>query len=330
MKKLLYIFLVASLFTLAIPASAAVGTPKAISTVSQNISNYIATKGSTLTLLNGDVRFGMQPGALAEGSTITFTEVDPSYLQEVMLPSEYGKISKIFMYEVSSKPLKPLWLTFGYKSDLKFTKFLFAYDEKNQNWKTITSKTDLTKNVVSASLTAQKGILLIGDTQVMHYGKASWYKYKGCMCAASPDYPKGTQLLVVNKNKNQGIVVKVNDWGPERDIFPDRVIDLDLVAFTKLGTKGVGVFQNMYVTPYIPSDLTSAQVKTLESAGVVNFTQEELAKLEGGQEINKSLPDRQAGRNQEITSTPVSSQPTTPKPTTSLASDVATTYLWLK
>ncbi|MCC6639249.1 hypothetical protein IT409_01675 [Candidatus Falkowbacteria bacterium] len=281
MKKITIAFLTACLFAFALPVSATVITPQYVNQSSQTITQHINTKGSTLTLLNGDVRFGMQPGALTVGTTVTFSQVDESFLNDVLLPAEYKKISKIFMYEASTKPQKPLWLTMNYASDLKFTKFMFIYDEKNQNWKNITSKTNLEKGMVSTALTGQKGILLIADTDVMKYGKASWYKYKGCMCAASPDYPKGSKLLVVNKNKNQGIVVTVNDWGPERDIFPDRVIDLDLVAFTKLGTKGVGVFQNIYVTPYHASDFTSDQAKTLESAGVVNFTKEELAMLEG-------------------------------------------------
>jgi rare lipoprotein A (peptidoglycan hydrolase) len=33
----------------------------------------------------------------------------------------------------------------------------------------------------------------------------------------------------------------VNDWGPDRSVHPDRVIDLDSVAFKKLASLGAGV-----------------------------------------------------------------------------------------
>ncbi|MFA5935732.1 MAG: RlpA-like double-psi beta-barrel domain-containing protein [Patescibacteria group bacterium] len=82
----------------------------------------------------------------------------------------------------------------------------------------------------------------LGD--YMHAGSASWYKYKGCRCAASPDFPKGTRLRVRSvANPQKYTVVRVNDFGPERDKFPERVIDLDIVAFQELAPKGAGVIK---------------------------------------------------------------------------------------
>ncbi|HLD82221.1 MAG TPA: septal ring lytic transglycosylase RlpA family protein, partial [Patescibacteria group bacterium] len=73
------------------------------------------------------------------------------------------------------------------------------------------------------------------------WGEASWYKYKNCDCAASPFYPKGTKLLVTHLYNDKQVVVVVNDFGPERDVFPNRVIDLDFVAFCKIANPGAGV-----------------------------------------------------------------------------------------
>jgi len=78
----------------------------------------------------------------------------------------------------------------------------------------------------------------------MTHGDASWYAYKNCFCAASPDFPKGTYIKVVNQNDEQKtIIVKINDYGPERDIFPNRVIDLDKIAFQELSSLSRGVIQ---------------------------------------------------------------------------------------
>jgi hypothetical protein len=82
------------------------------------------------------------------------------------------------------------------------------------------------------------------DKTVMQQGTASWYKYKGCLCAASPDVPKGTRMVVTRlDNPKKFVVVKINDWGPERDQFPNRVIDLDKVAFRKIANLRGGVIE---------------------------------------------------------------------------------------
>jgi hypothetical protein len=80
------------------------------------------------------------------------------------------------------------------------------------------------------------------DRTIMLQGHATWYGYKGCLCAASPDVPKGTRMVVSRlDNPKKFVVVKINDWGPERDQFPDRVIDLDKVAFKKIANLRSGV-----------------------------------------------------------------------------------------
>lgn len=88
----------------------------------------------------------------------------------------------------------------------------------------------------------------------MRFGDASWYKYKNCRCAASVDFPKGTHVLVRRLDKPEKFtVVRINDYGPERDKFPKRAIDLDAVAFSELATLRAGVIQ-VSVEPLTPDD----------------------------------------------------------------------------
>lgn len=77
---------------------------------------------------------------------------------------------------------------------------------------------------------------------IMCSGTASWYRYKGCLCAASPDVPKGTRMKV-SRQDDPGVftVVTINDWGPDRSVHPERVIDLDYVAFDRIGNPRGGV-----------------------------------------------------------------------------------------
>lgn len=77
---------------------------------------------------------------------------------------------------------------------------------------------------------------------IMRTGMASWYAYKRCLCAASPDVPKGTLLKVSRQDDpSVSVIVKVNDFGPDRKRHPERVIDLDKVAFAKIGNPRGGV-----------------------------------------------------------------------------------------
>lgn len=97
-------------------------------------------------------------------------------------------------------------------------------------------------------------VRLVDVPKYMSEGYASWYAYKRCPCAASPDFPKGTLVRVTKLSKPiKSIVVKINDFGPERDLFPERVIDLDKVAFAALAPVGAGVMY-VRVEPLAPDD----------------------------------------------------------------------------
>ena len=82
---------------------------------------------------------------------------------------------------------------------------------------------------------------LIDGRLRMVRGQASWYRFKNGFFAASPDYPRGSVLRVKNLNNEKSVDVIVNDFGPNRSIHPDRVIDLDYVAFSEIASPGAGL-----------------------------------------------------------------------------------------
>ena len=101
------------------------------------------------------------------------------------------------------------------------------------------------------------------DLGYMQQGDASWYAYKNCNCAASPDFPKGSYVKVTClDDETKSVIVRINDFGPERDIFPNRVIDLDKVAFSKLASLGAGVIQ----VKVEPVDGPEPQIVSTETA----------------------------------------------------------------
>jgi rare lipoprotein A len=77
----------------------------------------------------------------------------------------------------------------------------------------------------------------------MGQGDASWYAYKGGNFAASPDFPKGSIIRVHNLANDKYVDVEINDFGPDRSIFPKIIIDLDKEAFKEISSTSAGIIQ---------------------------------------------------------------------------------------
>ncbi|MFA4954775.1 MAG: septal ring lytic transglycosylase RlpA family protein [Patescibacteria group bacterium] len=121
---------------------------------------------------------------------------------------------------------------------------------KNEDWRieenvsgTWVGRTSVSaKGYVTAEAAPGNEVRLNKAPRGLRKGDATWYRYKGCLCAASPDFPKGTKLLVKRvDDPSKSVIVRVNDYGPDRRIFPKRAIDLDAVAFKQLARLSAGV-----------------------------------------------------------------------------------------
>ena len=75
-------------------------------------------------------------------------------------------------------------------------------------------------------------------------GHASWYvhpRYRKELMAASTQFPKGSKVRVTNLANNKTVIVMIKDWGPDPIQHPDRVIDLNKVAFQKIASARSGI-----------------------------------------------------------------------------------------
>lgn len=72
-------------------------------------------------------------------------------------------------------------------------------------------------------------------------GIASWYNFKDGAFAASPYFKKGSVLRVTNLANGKFVDVLVNDYGPNKRKHPNRVIDLDRLAFQKIASLKLGL-----------------------------------------------------------------------------------------
>jgi rare lipoprotein A (peptidoglycan hydrolase) len=161
-------------------------------------------------------------------------------------PLGFQLASNIYEYNLQTKTevkfSEQFWFSIKYDDSDYFRKNIYYYDELKAKWVGLPSLIiNGSSKIVSHFTLPYAKLAILEDISIMTEGTASWYKYKGCDCAASPDYPKGTKLKVTNLDNNKEVIVKVNDWGPERSIHPDRVIDLDIVAFKKIAKKSQGL-----------------------------------------------------------------------------------------
>lgn len=87
-------------------------------------------------------------------------------------------------------------------------------------------------------------------------GKASWYvhpRYPLELMAASVDFPFGTKVKVTNLANNKEVIVTIKDYGPDKSVHPDRVIDLGKQAFAAIASTGAGII-DVAVEPYLETN----------------------------------------------------------------------------
>lgn len=267
MKKILPLIIL--VLTIAAPLSARADESAGFSYVkvdSISVDQDAVNAGQDISALDGHVVANLAAKQLTAPAIIEFMQLDIPAGSFMEVPAGFKLAAPVIEYKIRNAKLRSkqeLKLTIPFESGIKFGKFAFYWSFNKQMWREVESVTDLNAKTVTLTMSLNNTRIMIVDTDAMVQGHASWYRYKGCMCAASPDYPKGTKLLVTNLNKNDSIVINVNDWGPERDLFPNRVIDLDLVAFKKLGSKGAGVLTNIRVVPFHPEGFDQDTVNKL-------------------------------------------------------------------
>lgn len=215
-------------------------------------------KGYTVQSPDENLKLGILPEAVKGPTQIDIKILDPDIMADT-LPDDKTLLTPIYLFDVLNKDAydntKYYWFELNYDSGLAYLydKDLYFYNKVIGKWVPLPSKDIQWRSTVRALIHLPYARLAIfGDHPIMAQGVASWYKFKDCDCAASPDYPKGTQLLVTSvEEPEKSAVVTINDWGPDRSVFPNRVIDLDKTVFDKIGNLLQGTMK-VTVEPYEP------------------------------------------------------------------------------
>ena len=169
------------------------------------------------------------------------------------LPWEWQALTPAYAYSFTTAgfydPSRPLAIKIYYPAPNNYLKQIFSYDPSAKIWRPLLTVDSPAEKYVTATTDATSGqLIVLANPDILTVGTASWYKFKNGLFAASPDFVKGTVLRVHNLANGKFVDVTINDFGPERAKFPDRVIDLDAVAFKKIAATSDGLI-NIKVEP---------------------------------------------------------------------------------
>lgn len=181
--------------------------------------------------------------------TNNYSIIFKSYDHLYYPPNEtYKRVSDIYEYDTKSETKlninELINLKINYQNQNSQYKELFYWDNNYQDWIKLPSINYPSKQYLTTKVPFTFLRLAIFEKEGIEEGIASWYSYKNCLCAASRNYPKGTNLKVTNiteesNNYGKSVIVTVNDYGPEE--WTKRIIDLDKIAFQQIANLKSGI-----------------------------------------------------------------------------------------
>ena len=214
-----------------------------------NLDKSTIAKGYTVSAFDDALKLSLVPGILNESTGVEVVELN----EKLDMPWQLGKLSKVYQFEFKNKAAyddhKPFYIQFSYATSSDYYKQVFYFDKNFNSWRPLPT-TDFPKEKFVRSLIHLPfaRIAVFENSNSLAIGKASWYKYKPGNFAASPDFPKGSRVRVYNVDNGKFVDVVINDYGPDRRLHPDRVIDLEKNAFISIASLGAGII-NVRVEP---------------------------------------------------------------------------------
>lgn len=209
-----------------------------------NLDQATIAKGYTVGAFDGAIKLSLIPGILSGATGVDLTE-----LNEITSgPWQLEKISRVYQFEFRNKAAydntKPFYIQLSYDKNSDYHKQVFYYDKNYAAWRPLPTVDYPDKSFVRSLIHLPFARLAVfANPEALVIGQASWYAHQGGLFAASPDFPKNSKLRVFNAANNKFVDVVINDFGPDRLVHPDRVIDLDKAAFKKLASPGDGMIK---------------------------------------------------------------------------------------
>lgn len=231
------VFLATSAF---VNVAAAQETPTAAIPVT---AEFNVSAGQVVKKGVGKITLTTTAGTFIQDSKVVLTELDAT----ATVPWQLKPMSKVYQIDAQNPKSfgtsSQFFIEISGITNTNNLKQIFFYDKVKDSWRPLPSSQILSRQAVFAKMPFPYARIAVFEVPAyMTVGKASWYSYKGGLFAASPNFPKGSRLRVFNlDNPSKFVDVTVNDYGPDRNLHPDRVIDLDKVAFKRIAPTGQGM-----------------------------------------------------------------------------------------
>lgn len=214
-------------------------------------------KGYTVSAFDSAIKFSLVPGILSSSTPVEVIKLNETIPEQ----DDLSRISPVYQFEFKNKAAyfeeKPFYIQLNYNNPSNNQKQVFFYDKNFNAWRPLpTQDYPLENSVRSLIHLPFARIAVFENPKILTVGQASWYKFKKGNFAASPDFPDYTILRVFNLANNKFVDVVVNDYGPDRVIFPGRVIDLDKIAFAKIADLADGMINIKIEALFIPEKIS--------------------------------------------------------------------------
>lgn len=237
------------------PEQIVLGIQDAVNTAIENaielkrlfLDGETITKGYTVETSGKDFRVGVVDATVTVPVEVVFKDIPASHVPNEKTET---KVSRIYEYDIrhtvdgGTESLgvleKPVYVSLKYQGETHNKKVIHYWDKPSQQWVPLPSSTNFEEKTVRATSHFPYARLAVFDAENVYEGPASWY-VSGyyCNCAASPTYKRGTELKITNitygsPEIGSSTIVKVNDYGPDPNVHPERPLDLDKVAYAAI------------------------------------------------------------------------------------------------
>lgn len=245
---------------------------------------------------SGELNLTIPSGAFDQSTKGEIIKLD----EDIPATSTLKRISDIYQIDFKKANItdnaKPYTIKLSYDQPSNFYKKIYFFDKNANLWRPLPSVENPQNRTVEAkSFFSFSRVAIFENQKFMTTGYATWYSHKGGLYAASPDFPKGSILQVINLENNKSVTVEVNDFGPDRAVYPDRVIDLDKIAYAKLSSIRGGKIK-VHIEPiHIVGEEVKQPVKNTKTDFTINATcalamNENSGQIVYEQNIDKAMP----------------------------------------
>ncbi len=271
MKKILStIYLFAGLGVLfLVPIVANATNTEAVEVARLRLDAETITKGYTVESPEKDLKVGVVNNAVTVPVEVVLKKIPVSHFPEDSKTTRV--VSDILEYDIRQSTdsgteslgvlEKPVYIAIKYDSDTTNKKVVHYWNKPTGEWVPLPTTTDFKNKLARAVSHLPYSRLAVFDDEYVYEGPASWYvSGYHCDCAASQVYLRKTKLKVTNITSTspkygKSMIVRVNDYGPDPAVHPDRPIDLDKVAFKQLA---MSVGSGLMLVRIEPVDINNA------------------------------------------------------------------------